>query len=643
MATIKSQLVLKDAMTGPLKKINKTLGLVISGFEEMQSASGHAVNLANIQNAKKELASLARSLEEVEQSSEGAGIGIGKIAVALGAVALAKKAFDVLQAGIDYASDLAEAQNVVDVAFGDSASIVNNWAKTTTDAYGINELSAKKYAGAMGAMLKSSGLTGTAVSDMSTKIVGLAGDMASFYNLGADEAFAKIRSGISGETEPLKQLGINMSVANLEAYALSQGIEKEYKAMSQAEQVMLRYNYLLSVTGDAQGDFARTSDSFANQTKKLSENWTQLTGLLAADTLPVLAALAGGLNSTIGFLSEHSETVSAVLLGMAAGLGVLAAAWAVETAVKWASVAANQALVASMFSNPFLYIALAVGILVGALYRFITSVGGVRNAWELAKLAILVAWLGLKLGFMTGVYAVLGFTDKLCYGFQAAGVAVANAVGSMKVKTLTQMQNMINSAISLLNSFIAKLNAIPGVNIAVIEQVSFAAEAGMKEEAEKMARESALEATKLQNDMLAKSRSEKLAGLQTELEASKTSLGNAYASMRAEAKANKSEGLGGGVAGDIAASTNDIAESGKQTAGNTAAAAGALAKTSEDLKYLKDIAEQETINRFTTAEIKVEMTNNNTVNNANDLDGMVSSLSELVSDAMESVAKGVPT
>ena len=95
--------------------------------------------------------------------------------------------------------------------------------------------------------------------------------MASFYNLNSDEAFAKIRSGISGETEPLKQLGINMSVANLEAYAMAQGIDKSYDSMTQAEQVMLRYNYLLSVTGDAQGDFARTSGSFANQQKLLKE------------------------------------------------------------------------------------------------------------------------------------------------------------------------------------------------------------------------------------------------------------------------------------------------------------------------------------------------------------------------------------
>ena len=110
--------------------------------------------------------------------------------------------------------------------------------------------------------------------------------MASFYNLDIETAFEKIRSGISGETEPLKQLGINMSVANLEAYALAQGIETSYNSMTQAEQVMLRYNYLMSVTADAQGDFARTSGTWANQTRLLSENWKRFTGVLAEQLLP---------------------------------------------------------------------------------------------------------------------------------------------------------------------------------------------------------------------------------------------------------------------------------------------------------------------------------------------------------------------
>ena len=197
----------------------------------------------------------------------------GKIGVAVGAALSAKALFGFSKSAINLASDLIEVQNVVDVTFGKMANQVNKFAKTALEQFGLSELSAKRYTSTMGAMLKSSGLTGQAVTSMSVKMAKLSADMASFYNLDNEVAFNKIRAGISGETEPLKQLGINLNVANLEAFALSQGIKKSYQQMSQVEQVLLRYNYLLKVSADAQGDFARNSDSWANQTKVLTERW----------------------------------------------------------------------------------------------------------------------------------------------------------------------------------------------------------------------------------------------------------------------------------------------------------------------------------------------------------------------------------
>ena len=200
------------------------------------------------------------------------------------------------KASIALASDLQEVQNVVDVVFGESASQINNFAKTAINAYGLSELSAKKYSSTMGAMLKSMGLSGDAVLNMSQSITALAGDMASFYNLNGDDAFNKIRAGISGETEPLKQLGINMSQANLEAFALSKGINKSVQSMSQSEQALLRYNYLLSVTADAQGDFARTSDGWANQTRILKEQFNSIKATMGSAFIAVLSPVVKMLN-----------------------------------------------------------------------------------------------------------------------------------------------------------------------------------------------------------------------------------------------------------------------------------------------------------------------------------------------------------
>lgn len=212
-------------------------------------------------------------------------------AIASGVSILTSKVMELGKESIQLASDLVEVQNVVDTTFGQNASQIDAWAKTTLNAYGITELQAKQWSGSMGAMLKSSNIASEDMLIMSTNLAGLAGDMASFYNLDHDNAWQKIRSGIAGESEPLKELGINMSVANLEAYALAQGIKKSFSDMSQAEQTLLRYNYLMEVSADAQGDFARTSDSFSNQQKLLTNNIKQLSATIASKALPFLTKL----------------------------------------------------------------------------------------------------------------------------------------------------------------------------------------------------------------------------------------------------------------------------------------------------------------------------------------------------------------
>lgn len=234
---------------------------------------------------------------------------------AMGAAAAAAKIGQVLldfgKAAIDAASDLEEVQNVVDVTFGESANEINAWAKNAINQFGLTETQAKRFASTMGAMMKSSGIASKDITAMSEDLAGLAADMASFYNLDFDEAFNKIRSGISGETEPLKQLGINMSVANLEAFALAQGIEKAFDKMDQSEQIMLRYQYLMQATADAQGDFSRTSDGFANGLRLLSSNFEQLKTTVGTLLLPVITEAITGLNSMLALLipDQKKKTV----------------------------------------------------------------------------------------------------------------------------------------------------------------------------------------------------------------------------------------------------------------------------------------------------------------------------------------------
>ena len=216
---------------------------------------------------------------------------------------ISSTAAEAVSEGIELASDMSEVKNVVDTTFGSGADKIYSWAETAKKSFGIGSLAAQQYTGSLGAMLKSSGVAKSAIGDMSTALVGLSGDMASFYNLDIGTAFEKIRSGISGETEPLKQLGINMSVANLEAYALAQGIEKSYNEMSQAEQVMLRYEYLLSVTSDAQGDFAKTADSFANQQRIAALNVDEMKQALGERLLPAA-------QDVITYFNDHADEIT---------------------------------------------------------------------------------------------------------------------------------------------------------------------------------------------------------------------------------------------------------------------------------------------------------------------------------------------
>lgn len=251
-----------------------------------------------------------------ESSVMSAFSGLGKkIGIMLGGAAMAAFGKSCLEAG----SALGEVQNVVDVTFGSMSDSINQFAKDAMLNYGLSETAAKQYTSTLGAMMKSMGIGTEQAAKMSQVTAGLAADMASFYNLDTDEAFNKIRSGISGETEPLKQLGINMSVATMEAYALSKGIQKSYDKMSQQEQVLLRYNYLLSVTKDAQGDFARTENSWANQTRILEQRFEALKASLGQSFIVVLTPVLQVLNKLMEKLMSVANYFNA-FVKLAAGI-----------------------------------------------------------------------------------------------------------------------------------------------------------------------------------------------------------------------------------------------------------------------------------------------------------------------------------
>ena len=230
--------------------------------------------------------------------------GMGKkIAGALSIAALTKFTKDCIEVG----SNVTEVQNVVDTAFGDLSHQADLWASNAMTNFGLSELSAKKYMGVFGQMSNAMGITGQAALDMAEDVTGLTGDVASFYNLGTDEAYTKLKSIWTGETETLKDLGVVMTQTNLDQYALNNGFGKTTAKMTEQEKVMLRYQYVTSALSNATGDFVKTQDSWANQTRILTLRFEQLKASLGKGFIALFTPILRGLNTVLAGLQKVAD------------------------------------------------------------------------------------------------------------------------------------------------------------------------------------------------------------------------------------------------------------------------------------------------------------------------------------------------
>lgn len=251
---------------------------------------------------KKKFNKQMSGLEGVAKRS-GAKIGA---AIAAG---LSVKAFaSFTKSCLDLGSDLTEVQNVVDTAFPKMSSRLDSFAKNAASSFGLSETMAKKYAGTFGAMSKSFGFAEKEAYTMSTALTGLAGDIASFYNISQDEAYTKLKSVFTGETETLKDLGVVMTQANLDQYALANGFGKTTSAMTEQEKVALRYQFVMSQLSLAQGDFAKTSGSWANQVRILTLQFESFKAAIGQGLINILTPVIQTINALMGRLVALANT-----------------------------------------------------------------------------------------------------------------------------------------------------------------------------------------------------------------------------------------------------------------------------------------------------------------------------------------------
>lgn len=264
------------------------------GFEEMEGSADGA--LGSINSGLRKASSSLRSL----LGSLGLILGIAEL------VALGKQA-------IDTASDIQEVQNVVDTAFGSMSYKMEQFAQTSVKQFGISQLSAKQLGSTFMAMGKSMVGDMETASNMALNLTARAADMSSFYNKSIEETSTALKSIYTGETESLKEYGVVMTQVNLQEFARQQGINKSIQAMTQAEKVQLQYAYVMEQTSLAAGDFAKTSDSWANQTRVLSEQFKELLGILGSGLITVLTPVVKFLNTVLTMLIAIAKQIGAIL------------------------------------------------------------------------------------------------------------------------------------------------------------------------------------------------------------------------------------------------------------------------------------------------------------------------------------------
>ncbi len=260
---------------------------------------------------------IKQGVKSTESAVAGLQSSLGKLGKAVAAAFSVAAIVNFGKQAIGLASDIDEVQNVVDTAFGSMAYKCEAFADSAIENFGMSKLSAKQTASTYMAMAKSMGLSMESASDMAVEVAKLTGDVASFYNLDQSTAATKLKSIFTGETETLKDLGVVMTETNLKEYALSKGITKSYAAMSQAEKVSLRYGYVTEALSDASGDFVRTQDSWANQTRILSERWKEFMSEIGGALITVLTPLLQLLNSIVAALTAFARKVNQLAKALA--------------------------------------------------------------------------------------------------------------------------------------------------------------------------------------------------------------------------------------------------------------------------------------------------------------------------------------
>lgn len=257
------------------------------------------------------------------QKFTGLGSTFGKMASVVAGSVVTERVVDFMHGAADSASDLNESLSKSQVVFGDSAKGVEDFASRAATSMGMSKQQALEASGTFGNLMVALGLGQQPAADMSTSLVQLAGDLASFNNVDPTEALEALRSGLTGETEPLKRFGVNMNEATLKAKAMQLGLSDGKGTLDASAKAQAAYALILDQTKTAQGDYARTSTGLANGQRTLNAVFGDVKATLGQALVPVLSTVVGWISKLLGWFTNLPGPVQKVIgiVGMlAAGL-----------------------------------------------------------------------------------------------------------------------------------------------------------------------------------------------------------------------------------------------------------------------------------------------------------------------------------
>lgn len=349
-------------------------------------------------------------LGTAEKSAESFQDKVGKLGLKLGAVGAGMTAgatapiMAFFGDAIDKASDLSETTSKVTVVFGKNAADMLKWGENAATAFGMPTEKALAFAGTFGNLFSAMGMAPEKSAEMSKSLVQLASDLGSFNNMEAGEVLEKLKSGLTGETDGLKALGVNLNAAAIEAEAMAMGLIKNAKEMTPAIKAQATYSAILKQTTLAQGDFAKTSDGLANSTKIANAQFENATTQLGTHLLPIKLALVSAISKILaGFngLSPEMQKIVVVVLAIVAAIGpLLGGLGSVLAAVS--ALAPVFAGIAAVVTGPvLLMVAIVVGALALLYYAWTNNLGGIRDT-------VMLHVTALQLGFA----AIVAFVTR---------------------------------------------------------------------------------------------------------------------------------------------------------------------------------------------------------------------------------------